>query len=192
MKSITFIYALKEPDTGEIRYVGKSDSPKERFKQHVREAKKGGTHNRTWILSLQKLGLLPVLEVLDSVPSVEWDFWEREYIRLFKALGFRLTNTTEGGDGVFLRVPGFTGKRHSEESNEKNRLAHLGKKRPPEECEKISLALRKRSAEVRDRAASKLRGIPRPVHAKPSFAGRKHSLESRLKMSESAKKRRVA
>lgn len=35
---MTFIYALADPKTDEIRYVGKADSVKERFTSHMREA----------------------------------------------------------------------------------------------------------------------------------------------------------
>ena len=38
---MTFIYALADPETDEIRYVGKADSVKERFTSHMREAKQG-------------------------------------------------------------------------------------------------------------------------------------------------------
>jgi len=46
----TFIYALKDPITLEIRYIGKSNAPKERYTRHLREAKnKPNNHRLCWI-----------------------------------------------------------------------------------------------------------------------------------------------
>ncbi len=39
------------------------------------------------------------MDLLDEVPVSEWEFWEQEYIRVFRAIGIPLTNTSEGGDG---------------------------------------------------------------------------------------------
>lgn len=35
----TFIYSLKDPRTNEIKYVGKSNNPKNRLNRHIRESK---------------------------------------------------------------------------------------------------------------------------------------------------------
>src|SRR5208337_3042296 len=94
------IYTLACPLTGEVRYLGKSIDPKSRFYHHVYEAPKCRTHKERWINNLLKQNLKPVLTVLVEVPIVEWEKWERHYIAEFRELGYRLTNGTDGGDGL--------------------------------------------------------------------------------------------
>lgn len=124
MAATTFIYALKDPRTDKIRYVGKSDHPTKRLSAH-RYRGKQPTHKSCWIRGLAMEGLKPNLEVLDEVPKTQWELWEREYIRLFRALGFKLVNLSDGGGGPINVVP-------SEES-----------------CRKISEALKRAYAEGR-------------------------------------------
>lgn len=92
----TFIYTLSDPETGEIRYVGKSNTPSIRAKQHLRDE---NTRKCAWVKSLVKRGLTPKLEVLDEVPETEWQFWEQYWIQVVSGWGFRLTNGDSGGLG---------------------------------------------------------------------------------------------
>ena len=46
------IYALREPDTGEIRYIGKATDAMARFKSHMRDRQKFNE------LGLKKMGLM--------------------------------------------------------------------------------------------------------------------------------------
>ena len=102
-----YIYTLSDPTTNKIRYVGKTDDLKERFRGHVNCKFK--RHSRNWILSLKRKGLLPVMEVIDIVENDEWQFWEQYWISQIKAWGFNVTNLTVGGDGSL-------GHKHSEET----------------------------------------------------------------------------
>ena len=65
----TFIYALLDPITREIRYIGKSDYPRERLRDHVCDSKCNKENNRkaNWIRSLLKQGLKPEMEIIDEV-----------------------------------------------------------------------------------------------------------------------------
>jgi len=93
----TFIYTLNDPETNEVRYVGKSDNPKKRLYMHLwRESK---THKSSWIKSLKNKGLTPLIEVLDEVPLDDWRFWEMYWIAQLKVWGCDLVNHTEGGEG---------------------------------------------------------------------------------------------
>lgn len=94
-----FIYALNDPDTGRSRYIGKASDPYARYEAHLDHNSHEKTHKANWIRSLLNVGQNPILEILDEVPESEWQLWECEWIRLYKMLGFRLTNGTEGGDG---------------------------------------------------------------------------------------------
>jgi len=97
-KNINYIYVLSEP-TGEIRYVGKSVNPKDRYRRHLNEAKKRNsiTYKSNWIYSLLKKGLKPKIEVIDQVDG-EWEWLEQYWISQMKIWGFDLVNDTEGGE----------------------------------------------------------------------------------------------
>jgi hypothetical protein len=50
------------------------------------------------------------LEIIDEIPSIEWKFWEKHYISLFKSWGFTLLNKNNGGGGPTLYVEEFKQK----------------------------------------------------------------------------------
>lgn len=94
------IYALIEPITGQIKYIGKTKQLlNKRLSAHLCESKKSNTKKNTWLRNLKKKGLKPKIEELDMVPALEWEFWEQYWISQFKAWGFELKNTDEGGKG---------------------------------------------------------------------------------------------
>lgn len=94
----TFIYCLIDPRTNQVRYIGKSDHPTQRYKEHLYQNRK--TYLKDWVKSLKKENLKPELIILDEVLLSEWEFWEKHYISLYKSWGFKLCNMTEGGDGI--------------------------------------------------------------------------------------------
>ena len=127
MKS-TYIYSLNDPETGQPRYIGKSNDPQYRLTYHIgRKEKK--SKKESWIHSLKSKGLKPILEIIDEVPDKDWKFWEIHYISLYRSWGFSLTNGTEGGDGVSTgNIPwnkGLTGI-YSKETIEKIRKGSVG------------------------------------------------------------------
>jgi hypothetical protein len=95
----TYIYALCDPVTGDIRYVGKADNPHKRFKQHIalREAKP--TYKTKWVKSLLQSGRQPLLRILEQVAIEDWQDCERQWIEICKTQGCRLTNIGDGGIG---------------------------------------------------------------------------------------------
>ena len=150
MSPTTFIYILRDPRTGDTRYVGKADHPPARFRNHLNDRRP--SHKRSWIESLSKAGIRPQLEIIDEVPEAQWKFWESEYIRVFRAIGFDLVNHADGGQGG--RLPGGTragashpmfGRKHTPESRGKMSSAKRGTSGGPrsaETCEAISLSKR--------------------------------------------------
>ena len=120
---MTFIYALADPETDEIRYVGKADCVKERFAAHLREAKTGKqSHKCNWIRQVTDKNLIPQLIVLEEVSQEDWKKAEIYYIEEFKRLGHGLTNIAKGGEGfetgyvqdkIFF-MKKFLGKRYNE------------------------------------------------------------------------------
>ena len=96
----TNIYILIDPETQQIRYVGKANNISQRYKAHLNRARKHQIHKLNWINSLKKKGLKPIIEVIDIVPIEDWIFWETYWISQFKTWGFNLINYTQGGDGA--------------------------------------------------------------------------------------------
>ncbi len=97
------VYGLVDPRDGQLRYVGKSCSGKRRARQHANPTRviKDFTHKGNWVKGLVAVGLRPEIEVLESVvDSQELDEAERFWIAYYRALGCRLTNLTDGGDGT--------------------------------------------------------------------------------------------
>lgn len=170
----TCIYTLNCPLTGKIRYLGKSDNPFKRFKHHLRYAASVKSHKSNWILSLKSQGLKPAMELLDEVPVAEWQFWEREYIRVLRAIGVKLTNGTDGGEGA----PHPLGKALSVEHRQKISTALLGKKRSAATRRRMRNAKlgRKRSAETCAKISASQRGKP------SRNLGKTASVETRAKM----------
>lgn len=167
-----FIYGLRCPLTGLIRYVGKCDDPKTRLPGHLKDPKKN--HRTNWIKSLTKQGLKPALEIIAEVPWGAWQFWERSYIRLYRCIGFDLVNATDGGDGSLN--PGL-------DTRAKLRAARLGRKMPPEFGAAISA--RKRGKKLSPEHCEKLSIAHTGLAWSGARRAAKVSTETRAKMSAS-------
>lgn len=96
------IYALIDPRTDEVRYIGKSTIGLRRPNQHMKAYSLiGNTHKNNWIKSLQLISLNPVIDILE-VHTNKVDLNEAEcfYISYLKSIGCNLTNVTNGGEGT--------------------------------------------------------------------------------------------
>jgi hypothetical protein len=91
------IYTLSDPETGEVRYVGKAINAEGRLGAHLKD--KGKNHKANWIKGLKARGLVPVMEVLEEVCEFSWQESEMFWIETLKFYGFKLTNLTAGGEG---------------------------------------------------------------------------------------------
>lgn len=96
----TYIYILQDPETQEIRYVGKSHNPKRRLQSHLWDKPKVKYHSYYWIQSLLKKGLKPIMIIIDEIEE-NWEELEIYWISQFKEWGFNLTNQTLGGEGAY-------------------------------------------------------------------------------------------
>lgn len=132
MEEKTFIYSLSS-STGEIRYIGKTSYLKQRLYKHIKDCSIKRSHKDSWIKSLLYKNEKPIIEVIDIVPLNEWEFWEQYWISQFKAWGFKLTNSTIGGEGG-------SGYKHTDEAKEKMRQNRLGKTTSEETKQKQSIA----------------------------------------------------
>lgn len=131
----TYIYILIDPETQQVRYVGKTVNLKKRYNNHL--FPDNNYYVSKWTRKLMSKGLRPILEVIDEVFE-GWEFWEQHYISLFRSWGYKLTNLTLGGEGVLGKIPWNKGKKgvYSEESLEKMRNKDMkGSKNP---CSKLT------------------------------------------------------
>lgn len=175
------IYALIDPRTKLIRYVGKARDPIGRLGRHHSASRNGTTIPVCrWIAELVSLGLKPTLHVIEIC---EGDGCAEEifHIRLARQDGLQLLNATDGGKGI-------RGHRHTDETKRKISAAHMGKAITPETRALMSAAHmgRKPSPETIKKTADALRGrkqSPEVVEARRQrLLGRKRSPESVAKM----------
>jgi hypothetical protein len=88
------IYALCDPSTMEIRYVGKANNAAKRLASHMRASRDRKTPVYAWI---RKHGT-PALKVLLVCEDEHWCDYERRIIAGFRDSGVRLLNVADGGD----------------------------------------------------------------------------------------------
>lgn len=106
----TYIYTLSCPKTGDIRYVGKSNNPKSRFRKHLKMIDNNKLKNN-WISILISDNEKPILNVIDEVNLSDWKEKEKFYISKYRTLGCDLFNTSCGGDGLtFGNQTSFNGR----------------------------------------------------------------------------------
>ena len=127
----TYIYVLKCPITNKIKYVGKSNNPKARYRNHLKKAHNKGTYKRNWINSLKNKGLKPVFEIIDEVNVNEWKEKEKYYIKYYIDAGCVLVNNTNGGDGLSF------GNQTSFKKGSKSPTKGTGAKKQCEVCGKL-------------------------------------------------------
>lgn len=126
----TFIYALIDPRTNAIRYVGKANNPQARFRVHV--SPRGKTYAQCWIRQLYKGGMRPKLIILEEIPQIFWRQREAWWIDFHKRRGCRLTNLIPGGIGP------RSGRKPSKETRLKMSAARKGRKHDEEWCKALS------------------------------------------------------
>lgn len=98
---IAYIYALIDPISGDVRYIGKTVSPRNRLSGHISESKKSNHYRSKWINKLRLYGLLPIFKILKVCPLTDFVKYETEYIKLYKS--DKLTNSDETGQGTTNR-----------------------------------------------------------------------------------------
>lgn len=111
---ITLVYAVLDPDTCEVRYVGKTcQKLSSRISGHRKS--KENNHRANWFRSIYAKGKEPIFIVLEECYE-GWQEVEQFWISYLLFLGANLTNATKGGEGA----PGGVWKEESKEKQRKS------------------------------------------------------------------------
>jgi len=99
-----YIYTLtNDKDTNDIRYIGKTTNLKNRLRKHLSNySLKIDTYKNNWIKKELLLGNKILIHSIEEVNENNWQEREIYWIKKYKDLGYNLTNTTLGGDGLIL------------------------------------------------------------------------------------------
>lgn len=135
---ITYIYELKDPNTNEIKYVGKSYQPVRRLQQHITERKtKPNRPLCDWIDNLILENKLPILQILQKCSKEISRKIEKEHIKKYRQSILNISDKSSGMN------PGF---KQSLEHNKRISQAMLGRKKTPETLERIRIAAKNRKS----------------------------------------------
>lgn len=98
MINIYCVYILKD-ELGDIRYVGISNNPDRRLHEHKHKITPK-TYKDYWVRSIDyKIEMEIIEKNLDNKTARQREIF---YVEYYKNLGCRLTNTTHGGDLIYL------------------------------------------------------------------------------------------
>ncbi len=65
-----FVYVLVDPQSWELRYIGCTSNPSERYRNHLSHDISNQTSLRRWLRELRTAGRLPIMIVLESRPTL--------------------------------------------------------------------------------------------------------------------------
>jgi hypothetical protein len=109
---VGYIYALCDPVTGQEMYIGQTIKKlKYRLSMHLTKINlKFKTKKTTWIESLLREGLKPLIKILKITDVKYLNREERTYIKKYRLVNPDLKNTTNGGAGGGLVLRSDTKK----------------------------------------------------------------------------------
>jgi len=177
---ICFIYALfdpREPDV--VRYIGKTTNPESRWNAHIRNSKHLKCHRSSWIVSLLKNGVKPIMKIIAICSEAVWQEFERATVLKYKS--DKLTNGNEGGIGGGTPEPWVrekiarTRKAIAPSISARMSAAFKAKWKEPEYRQHMSLAHtgKKQSAEVIEKRMRPMRGR---VHSEKEKRNRRSAI----------------
>lgn len=149
------IYSLSDPETNQLRYVGKTIDLKARMATHLSDRRH--VKRNMWIRSMASRGVLPLMEELEVVKNSndeDWQEVERWWIAYLRFIGCDLCNLDSGGIG---------GKRRSIETREKIAASHTGKKLTDNHRSAMARAKlgTHRTEATKEKIRSSLTGVPK-------------------------------
>ena len=104
------IYALCDPDTGDVRYIGRTSTTLyQRLYVHISSGRPNPSRNgtpklRDWISELLEGGKKPSIVLLAECPSDRSSETERQFILSYHRDGYNLLNT-RGKSGKIAKAP---------------------------------------------------------------------------------------
>jgi len=166
MITVYGLFDSADPDV--IRYVGKAVSMSARLANHRWSARFNRTHKECWITSVLADGRTIGYAVLATAATHdEAKELEKRFIFEYRSRGYKLTNGTDGGDGL-------VGHKPTEESNRKRSEATRGRRRTLETRLRMSAARRGMKLNLSDEQRQRLR---------ERQLGKKYGPETRAKLS---------
>lgn len=93
------IYALCDPDTNEVRYIGQTVDPSIRLRAHLSDSFSGQSNKDKWIRSLLVRGKHPTLQALAVVNVADADTAELDAIQQANRDGFKVLNGVNSANG---------------------------------------------------------------------------------------------
>lgn len=99
-----YIYALVDPRTDEVRYVGATIDVTRRYRAHLTHQLDRDTPRAAWLNELLALGLKPELLVIEESSAGSWPERETFWILSYRAAGCDLTNISDGGVGAGVLI----------------------------------------------------------------------------------------
>lgn len=174
---LNYIYGLVNPETQELRYIGKTTNTLKRYQSHCRA--KGNSYRDKWIRSLKDAGLMPEMVIIETCGN-DWVEAEKFYIAYFKSLGCLLTNLTAGGEGC-------EGHKHTDETKRIMRLKKLHKPLSQEHRESLSSAAMGKPKNYVNGKAKRCRVTKPDGEVVETLSLRKFSIDNNLNPSIMAK-----
>lgn len=170
MQTTHYIYKIWFIDNPLKCYIGRTRNPIIRLNGHRNS--KGNTYKDRWVKKNRNMGKELKMTIIAESPKEKIGELEKTFITIYKNQGYKLTNTSKGGDGAYE----FTelqkrrcsdskkGFRPSEQFFEASRNYWTGRPKSEESRRKMSLARKGRthSQEYKDKMSEtlKLRGTP--------------------------------
>lgn len=187
----TFIYTLSYPNDN-IRYVGKSNNPKQRLRAHISFCKKHKSHKNSWITSLLNIGVVPILDIIDEVPLDNWELYEIYWISQIKTWGFDLTNTSLGGDGDGKWMIGNNHTLgHTLTEEHKQKISDSANRKNKGEYFITTCICINCGKEYKSKRSSKYCSRSCSATYRKIYMHAKHSIESNLKTSKTMKEKNI-
>lgn len=114
----TFIYIIRDLTNPNVAYIGKSNNPEIRFKDHMETSiGEGNWHEergtldtlsakKAWLYECWKGNKLPTISILEECSCECWREKEKAWIEKYKQDGYNLMNTLHTGRHVPRRTSG--------------------------------------------------------------------------------------
>jgi len=97
MKITHYIYALQDPFTEKIKYIGRTINPKERLYGHICEGRNFNTDKAQWIKSILDQGKIPMIKILEETIKEKSVKAEEKWMKKHKNT---ILNISKSGNGM--------------------------------------------------------------------------------------------